>query len=213
MLHEVRVTGTTVDPVTRSPFVVLKGLNEELTVAIWIGLNEANAIMLELEQVPTPRPMTHDLLKNILAAVEVPLQRVVITDVVEGTFYALLELSLGDKVLEIDCRTSDAIALALRTHSPIFIESKVVAKQPKQMSEQLSLDDATALLSDEAASEFGGLRAGPREPAQTKLASGIPDEWLVALEDRVARLEENSVDVLQALDRIERRLDKPSQAR
>ena len=97
MLHEVRVTGTTVDPVTRSPFVVLKGLNEELTVAIWIGLNEANAIMLELEQVPTPRPMTHDLLKNILAAVEIPLQRVVITDVVDGTYYAILELKLGDR--------------------------------------------------------------------------------------------------------------------
>ena len=128
MLYEMKVAGLTVDPITRSPILILKDTSKEIALPIWVGLNEANAIMLELEQIPTPRPMTHDLLKNILGTMHATVQKVIVSDLKDDTYYAIIELLHGGEVLSIDSRTSDAIALALRTKAPIFVDSQVIEK-------------------------------------------------------------------------------------
>jgi len=128
MLYEMQVAGLTVDPITRSPILILKDSSKEIALPIWVGLNEANAIMLELEQIPTPRPMTHDLLKNMLSSVSASVQRVIVSDLKEDTYYAVIELLHQGEVLSIDSRTSDAIALALRTKSPIYVDAQVIEK-------------------------------------------------------------------------------------
>jgi uncharacterized protein len=128
MLYEMQVAGLTVDPITRSPILILKDTSKEIALPIWVGLNEANAIMLELEQIPTPRPMTHDLLKNMLSTMNAQVQKVVVSDLKDDTYYAIIEVLHQGEVLSIDSRTSDAIALALRTKSPIFVDSQVIEK-------------------------------------------------------------------------------------
>ena len=128
MLYEMQVAGLTVDPITRSPILILKDTSKEIALPIWVGLHEANAIMLELEQIPTPRPMTHDLLKNMLNTMNAQVQKVVVSDLKDDTYYAIIEVLHQGEVLSIDSRTSDAIALALRTKSPIFVDSQVIEK-------------------------------------------------------------------------------------
>lgn len=125
---EMQVTGLGVDPLTRSPILVLKDASGEQSLSIWIGLNEANAILLQMEGIPTPRPMTHDLLKNILEKTEIPVKRVVLTDILDDTWYAVIEILHRGNVLEIDSRTSDAIALAMRAGVPIMVEPRVLEK-------------------------------------------------------------------------------------
>ena len=123
---EMKVNGLAIDPSTNMPIVILKDLEEERALPIWVGIFEANAIALEMESVPTPRPMTHDLIKNILEETEATVLRIVINDLKDNTFYAEIYLSLNGNEVAIDSRPSDAIALALRVDAPIFVAKKVL---------------------------------------------------------------------------------------
>ena len=120
------IKGLMLDPVSNSPIVVLKDEAEKFFLPIWVGIFEANAIALQLENVSTPRPMTHDLLKNMIADLDARVSRVVISDLRDSTFFAQIRLITGSKTLEVDARPSDAIALALRTEAPIFVAQSVL---------------------------------------------------------------------------------------
>lgn len=128
MAIEMRIKGLVVDPLSKMPIVVLEDLISQRVLPIWIGVFEANAIALTMENVPTPRPMTHDLMKNVLAKLDIAVERIVVTDVRNNTFYAAIHCRRGDDAVVFDSRPSDAIALALRTRSPIFVEDDVVRK-------------------------------------------------------------------------------------
>jgi bifunctional DNase/RNase len=124
------IKGLMLDPVSNSPIVVLKDDDDKLFLPIWVGIFEANAIALQLENVTTPRPMTHDLLKNTIAELDAKVTRVVINDLRDSTFFAQIRVLInregGDRMLELDARPSDAIALALRTDAPIFVTQSVL---------------------------------------------------------------------------------------
>ena len=123
---EVNLVGLIMDQVSKSPVMVLKALDGKKVIPIWIGLNEANAIAMELENVCSPRPMTHDLMKNIMQDLEAVLARVIITDIVENTYYAELHIEKDGQEKIIDCRPSDAVALALKNRAKIFVTSQVL---------------------------------------------------------------------------------------
>lgn len=120
------IKGLMLDPVSNSPIVVLKDDDEKFFLPIWVGIFEANAIALQLENITTPRPMTHDLLRNMIAELDARVTHIVINDLRDSTFFAQIRVALGDKLLEIDARPSDAIALALRTAAPIFVAQSVL---------------------------------------------------------------------------------------
>src|SRR3984885_13264249 len=126
MQVEMSIKGLMVDPITNTPIVILRDKNGHRVLPIWVGLFEANAIALQIENVATPRPMTHDLLRNVIQDLRASAQKVVVCDLQENTFYALICLSLDGRTLAIDARPSDAIALALRTRAPIFVEDDVI---------------------------------------------------------------------------------------
>lgn len=128
MLIKMTVRGIALDPITNMPIVILKDPEERRALPIWVGIFEANAIALELEKVSTPRPMTHDLLKNILDGLGITVQQITVNDLKENTFYATIDLNYNGSVVSIDSRPSDAIALALRTNAPIFVAENVVAQ-------------------------------------------------------------------------------------
>jgi uncharacterized protein len=128
MLIKMSVKNLTLDPITNMPIIILKNDSGELVVPIWIGVFEANAIVLELEKIPTPRPLTHDLLKDILNQMNAVITRAMITDLKEGTYYAILEIKFESKTITIDARPSDAIALALRFDAPIYVSQDVIEK-------------------------------------------------------------------------------------
>lgn len=123
---EMKVKGLTLDPLTNMPIVILKDLEEKKVLPIWVGIFEANAIALEMEQVSTPRPMTHDLIKNIIDGFKAQVARVVVNDLKDNTFYAVITINLNGSEVLIDSRPSDAIALALRVNAPIFVAEKVI---------------------------------------------------------------------------------------
>src|SRR5919202_278750 len=123
---EVKIKGVTIDPQGNTPVVILEEQQGHRAFPIWIGLPEARAIMLEMEGVSTPRPLTHVLLHNILVDLNVKIGRVIITDMRDDTFYATLVLQQGNKTLTIDARPSDAIALALHVHAPVFATKKLL---------------------------------------------------------------------------------------
>ena len=123
---EMRIRGLVMDPVTNMPIVILKDPNGASVLPIWVGIYEANAIALEIEKVSTPRPMTHDLLKNLLLGLETRVQKVVVNELKEDTFYALIWLERDGQVMSIDSRPSDALALALRVDCPIYVEDEVL---------------------------------------------------------------------------------------
>ncbi|MEI6153330.1 MAG: bifunctional nuclease family protein [Deltaproteobacteria bacterium] len=131
MLKEMKVAGITVDPFTNTPIVLLKDLEDKDVLPIWIGLLEASSIATALENINTPRPMTHDLVKNILDSLGVKIVRVEVNDLKDNTYYALLHLEVDNKRLVVDSRPSDAIAIALRTNAPIFVEESVIKKSAK----------------------------------------------------------------------------------
>jgi bifunctional DNase/RNase len=123
------IKGLMLDPVSNSPIVVLKDDDERFFLPIWVGVFEANAIALQLENISTPRPMTHDLLRNLIAELDARVVRIVINDLRDSTFFAQIRLAVGagsDRTLELDARPSDAIALALRTEAPIFVAQSVL---------------------------------------------------------------------------------------
>jgi uncharacterized protein len=123
---EMKIRGLMMDPVTNMPIVVLKDVQGQAILPIWVGVYEANAIALEIEKVQTPRPMTHDLLKNVLLGLEVHVQKVVVNDLKDDTFYALIWVERDGQMMTIDSRPSDALALALRVDCPIFVEDEVL---------------------------------------------------------------------------------------
>ncbi len=120
------IKGLMLDPVSNSPIVVLKDEQETCFLPIWVGIFEANAIALQLENIATPRPMTHDLLRNTISELDARVTRVVINDLRDSTFFAQIRVIAGERTLELDARPSDAIALALRTEAPIFVEQSVL---------------------------------------------------------------------------------------
>ena len=123
---EMKIRGLVMDPVTNMPIVILKDVEGTSVLPIWVGIYEANAIALEIEKVTTPRPMTHDLLKNLLLGLETQVQKVVVSELRDDTFYALIWLEKNGEMLSIDSRPSDALALALRVDCPIFVEDEVL---------------------------------------------------------------------------------------
>jgi uncharacterized protein len=131
MLKEMKVAGITVDPFTNTPIVLLKDLEEKDVLPIWIGLLEASSIATALENINTPRPMTHDLLKNILDNLGVKVLKIEVNDLKDNTYFALIHFDINKKRLVMDSRPSDAIAIALRTAAPIFVEEAVIKKSAK----------------------------------------------------------------------------------
>ena len=126
MQIEMTIKGLMVDPVTNVPIVILRDKDGQKVLPIWVGIFEANAIALQIENISTPRPMTHDLLRNIIQDLKASVQKIVVCDLQENTFYALIYLGLNGGTVAIDARPSDAIALALRTRAPIFVEDSVI---------------------------------------------------------------------------------------
>jgi len=138
MLIEMSIKGLMVDPVTNMPIVLLRDAENQRVLPIWVGPVEANAIALQVENVAPPRPMTHDLLRNLLAELGATLARVVISDLRESTFYAYLELHRNGEVLFVDSRPSDALALSIRTKAPVFVDTRVLdrSRSTEASSEQ-----------------------------------------------------------------------------
>jgi uncharacterized protein len=126
MQIEMTIKGLMVDPVTNMPIVILRDKEGQRVLPIWVGIFEANAIALQIENVATPRPMTHDLLRNVIQDLKASVQKIVVCDLQENTFYALIYLAMNGDTVAIDARPSDAIALALRTRAPIFVEEAVI---------------------------------------------------------------------------------------
>jgi hypothetical protein len=124
---EMRIRGLMMDPVTNMPIVVLKENGGEAVLPIWVGLYEANAIALEIEKVATPRPMTHDLIKNVLMGLDTVVHKVVVSELKDDTFYAVIWIEQGGRVVSVDSRPSDALALALRMDCPIYVDEEVLA--------------------------------------------------------------------------------------
>jgi uncharacterized protein len=125
---EMKVRGLTLDPLSNMALVILRDLEGNKALPIWVGIPEANAIALEIEQVPTPRPMTHDLIKNILEGINATVTRIVVNDLKDSTFYATIFVSLGGQEFHIDARPSDAIAVALRVKAPIYVALDVIER-------------------------------------------------------------------------------------
>jgi bifunctional DNase/RNase len=140
---EMKIRGLMMDPVTNMPIVLLKENDSETVLPIWVGIYEANAIALEIEKVSTPRPMTHDLLRNLLIGLDATVIKVVVTELKDDTFYAVIWLDRGGEVVSIDSRPSDALALALRMDCPIYVEDEVLksSKQATSATDRVTSDD------------------------------------------------------------------------
>ena len=123
---EVRIRGLMMDPVTNMPIVILKDISSDQVLPIWVGIYEANAIALEIEKVTTPRPMTHDLIKSLLFGLNAALRKVVVSELKDDTFYAVIWLDRDGDLISVDSRPSDALALALRLDCPIYVDESVL---------------------------------------------------------------------------------------
>lgn len=123
---EMKIRGLMMDPTANTPIVILKDIISDRMLPIWVGPYEANAIALEIEKSAPQRPMTHDLLRNLIAQIGATVDRIVVTDLIENTFFAVIEMTLDGKRLVLDARPSDAIALALRVDCPIFVNEEVI---------------------------------------------------------------------------------------
>ena len=123
-----KIKGLMIDPVSNMPIIILKNSDGKTVLPIWVGIFEANAIAMQLEEVASPRPMTHDLLKNVIEGLRATVDQVVITDLRDNTFFAMIHLNRDGEQFTIDARPSDAMALALRTSSPIHVETQVLDK-------------------------------------------------------------------------------------
>jgi bifunctional DNase/RNase len=135
-----KIRGLMMDPMTNMPIVVLKDMSGDAVLPIWVGIYEANAIALEIEKVTTPRPMTHDLIKILLMGLEASIKKVVVSELKDDTFYALIWLERGGHLMSVDSRPSDALALALRHDCPIFVDDKVLqtSKNSATVSEKVN---------------------------------------------------------------------------
>jgi len=140
------VKGLTLDPLTNMPIIILKDVEGNRALPIWIGANEANAIAMEMERITTPRPMTHDLIRNILEGLKAKVSRIVVNDLRDNTFYAVIFLTVNGAEVAIDSRPSDAIALALRVKSPIFVAEKVIREAKSiDLTEDKPAEDAQSV--------------------------------------------------------------------
>ncbi len=126
MQIEMTIKGLMVDPITNMPIIILRDKDGQRVLPIWVGVFEANAIALQIENVATPRPMTHDLLRNVIHDLKADIRKVVVSDLKENTFYALIYLEVNGEDVAVDARPSDAIALALRARAPIYVEDRVI---------------------------------------------------------------------------------------
>jgi len=135
---EMKIRGLMMDPVTNMPIVILKDVNGNTVLPIWVGVYEANAIALEIEKVSTPRPMTHDLIKTVLLGLNTGIRKVVVNELKDDTFYAVIWLDRDGDLISVDSRPSDALALALRLDCPIYVEEKVLktSKQAASVSDK-----------------------------------------------------------------------------
>jgi uncharacterized protein len=147
---EMKIRGLMMDPVTNMPIVILKDIGSDTVLPIWVGVYEANAIALEIEKVTTPRPMTHDLIKNVLVGLESQVRKVVVTELRDDTFFAVIWVERDGRIVSIDSRPSDALALALRVDCPIFVEDGVLksSKVAASNSERLTPEDLRKMLED-----------------------------------------------------------------
>ena len=123
---EMRICGLMMDPITNMPIVILKDVSNKTVLPIWIGVYEANAIALEIEKVATPRPMTHDLLRNVLHGCDAWIRRVVVSELKDDTFFAVIWVERNGELMSFDSRPSDALALALRLDCPIYVSEQVI---------------------------------------------------------------------------------------
>ena len=123
---EMKIRGLMMDPVTNMPIVILKDIEGKSVLPIWVGVYEANAIALEIEKVVTPRPMTHDLIKNILMGMATGVRKVVVSELKDDTFFALIWIEHNGEMISIDARPSDALAVALRLDCPIYVDDDVL---------------------------------------------------------------------------------------
>ena len=148
MFLEMKVRGLALDPLSNMPIIILKDEEDKRSLPIWVGIFEANAIALELEKIATPRPMTHDLIKNVLTGLDALIHKVVVTELKDDTFFAVIWLEREGRVVSIDSRPSDALALALRMDCPIFVEDQVLknSKQATAVSERTTSDELRKLL-------------------------------------------------------------------
>jgi bifunctional DNase/RNase len=140
---EMKIRGLMMDPVTNMPIVILKDAGSDTVLPIWVGIYEANAIALEIEKVATPRPMTHDLIKNVLVGLAANVHKVVVTELRDDTFYAVIWMEREGRIISIDSRPSDALALALRVDCPIFVEADVLrnSKLATNVSDRVSSEE------------------------------------------------------------------------
>ena len=150
MLVEVKIGALIMDPNTNTPIIVLKGIDSNTILPIWVGSHEANAIALEIEKIVPPRPLTHDLLRNFIIETGYRLERITITELRENTFYALIELTdKQENLISLDARPSDAIALAVRLDCAIFVEQKVLDISASTVkTDSVSDDEATSASED-----------------------------------------------------------------
>jgi bifunctional DNase/RNase len=140
---EMKIRGLMMDPVTNMPIVVLKDVSGNAILPIWVGIYEANAIALEIEKVSTPRPMTHDLIKILLLGMNTSMQKVVVSDLKDDTFYAVIWLEKDGALISVDSRPSDALALALRLDCPIFVDDSVLksSKMASAVTDRVNSDE------------------------------------------------------------------------
>lgn len=144
MQVQMQIKGLMVDPVTNMPIVILKDESENRVLPIWVGIFEANAIALRVEEIETPRPMTHDLLRDVLTAFGAAVEKVVVNDLRDNTYYARIHVRVNGEEQTIDSRPSDALALALRVEAPIFVEETVL-DQAKTIEDERDLSDSERL--------------------------------------------------------------------
>lgn len=144
---EMKIRGLTLDPLTNMPIIILKDADGKNALPIWVGIFEANAIALEMEKISTPRPMTHDLIKNILCEVKAVVSHVIIDELRDNTFYAKICFKINGDNTNVDSRPSDAIALALRLKVPVYVEEKVVeeAKSIDLAEKNIDITDKSTL--------------------------------------------------------------------
>lgn len=164
---EAKIFSLVLIPLLGQYVVTLEEIGGQRLIPIWIGVNEGNAIGLKLQGEQLPRPMTHDLMTNLLVALSAKVDRVVVTDLKEGTYYAVIHVSAGQRHYEIDSRPSDAMALAVRTESPIFVDEKVLKKCPlimKPISEEEAEKFKKDLQNLKPEDFFKGLEGGAKQP-------------------------------------------------
>jgi len=154
---EMKIRGLMMDPVTNMPIVILRDTSGNQILPIWVGIYEANAIALEIEKVTTPRPMTHDLIKNVLTGLATGVRKVVVSELKEDTFYAVIWLEHEGQLISIDSRPSDALALALRLDCPIFVEDAVLksSKTAANMSDKVQNEELRRFLEGLSDEDFG----------------------------------------------------------